>query len=251
MKPAPAVNEKDPKKRYHLENQLISNVYISDHGIPAFTGEHQSVLRASDDPPPPISIFFQTEMPNGIIHHLIWPTVYYRGITPDRRILKWCFYTLSHVCFQSQHISSPLITHVLPGVYRALMYTVTEDDRKNAPSMVSLRRYVNPESRYTEYPIEPVDRSTHIMRRKLPLVPSNIYGSFPLDEHIQQHYQNGGIAAITWDEGIGRVCIAAENEMQIQILDFAHVVHPDARFARWKRNQDIVLRDTPDVLPVF
>jgi hypothetical protein len=154
-------------------------------------------------------------------------------------------YTLDHVCFQTQHISSPHVTHVLPGAYRALMYTVMNDDRKDAPSLVSLRRYVNPEYQYADYPVARVDRSTRILRKKLPVVPKNIYCSFPLDENCQQHYQNGGVAAITWDEGIGRVCIAAENEMQIQIMDFAHVVQPDARFARWKRNQDIALQEPP------
>jgi hypothetical protein len=31
--------------------------------------------------------------------------------------------------------------------------------------------------------------------------------------------------------------------MCIQILDFAHVLQPDERFARWKQNQDMVLHD--------
>ena len=210
------------------------------------------MLRASSDPPPPISIFVQTIHPNGVIHHLVWPSAEYIPATRTRNATVQYYYTLEHVCFQSQHVCSPLVTHILPGVYRALMYTVMEDDRTDAPSLVSLRRYVNPEYQYADYPIPRVDRSTRILRKKLPAVPCNIYSSFPLDEKCQQHYQNGGIAAITWDEGIGRVCIAAENEMQIRILDFAHVVHPDARFARWKRNQDMVLRDiTSDVLPIL
>lgn len=251
MESSPKVNWKHAESRYLIENQRASNIHISDYGIPNLTGE-LSVLRASSDPPPPISIFVQTIHPNGVIHHLIWPSVAYVLATRTHRATVQYCYTLEHVCFQSQHICSPLVTHILPGVYRALMYTVMEDDRRDAPSLVSLRRYVNPEYQYADYPIPRVDRSTHILRKKLPVVPLNIYRSFPLDENCQQHYQNGGIAAIAWDEGIGRVCIAAENEMQIRIMDFAHVVHPDARFARWKRNQDMVLRDvTPDFLPIL
>lgn len=245
------VNWKNAESRYLIENQPASNVHISDYGIPTFTGD-QPQLRASYDPPPPISIFVQTVNPTGVIHHVLWPSADYVPATSIRSASIRYYYTLEHVCFQSQHISSPLVTHVLPGAYRALMYTVMEDDRKDAPSMVSLRRYVNPEYQYADYPIPRVDRSTRILRKKHPVVPTNIYGSFPLDENCQRHYQDGGVAAITWDEGIGRVCIAAENEMQIQILDFAHVVQPDARFARWRRNQDMVIRDTPpDVLPIF
>lgn len=242
---------KQAQSRYIIENQPASRVHISDYGIPTFTGD-QPQLRASHDPPPPISIFVQTVNPNGVIHHLIWPSADIVPATATRSASTRYYYNLEHVCFQSQHICTPLVTHVLPGVYRALMYTVMEDDRKDAPSMVSLRRYVNPEYQYADYPISRVDRSTCVLRKRLPVVPSNIYGSFPLDESCQQHYQNGGVAAIAWDEGIGRVCIAAENEMQIQILDFAHVVQPGARFARWKRNQDIVLHDIPPVvLPIF
>ena len=237
-----APNWRHPTDRYLIENQLVSNFHISDYGIPTSTGD-QPRLRAEFTPPPPISIFAQTVQPTGIIHHVLWPSAAPVRETATRPASTRYYYSLEHVCFQSQHICSPLVTRVLPGAYRALMYTVMGDDRTDSPAMVSLRRYVNPEFCHSTYPITRVDRSAVILRKSHSMVPGNIYCSFPLDKDTLEHYQNGGVAAITWDEGIGRVCMAAENEMHIQILDFAHVVQPDMRLARWKRNQDMVLHD--------
>jgi len=52
---------------------------------------------------------------------------------------------------------------------------------------------------------------------------------------------NHGLTAITWDETIGRVCIACGNELKIHILDFAAAVSPDSRFQRWQLTQQIKL----------
>ena len=113
----------------------------------------------------------------------------------------------------------------------------------DVPQLVNLRRYISAWHYPDNYPLKPVKDSAPILRKYSHKRPENAFSSFPLDQSTAEHYQEEGVAAITWDEGIGRVCIAAENEMCIQILDFAHVVQPDERFARWKRNQDMVLHD--------
>lgn len=227
--------------RYVIHGPLVSNFHISDYGIPTSTGDHP-YLHVDHEPPPPISIYLETVEPVGVIHHILWPTPITIPGTPAHPSVTKYYYNLDHVCWQTQHISAPLATLVLPGAYRSLMYTVMTDDRKDARSMINLRRYVNPEFQKTTYPVPRGDMSADILRKKYPPVPARIYCSLPLDEEGQHLYQNGGLAAISWDEGIGRVCLASEKEEQIQILDFAHIVHPDARFARWKRNQEIVMQ---------
>lgn len=224
-----------PTDRY-VRPDYCSAVHISDYGIP------NNDLPLPPGPPPPISIFFQTLHPIGVIHHVLWPDLVTIPATGTRPASTKYYYPLQYVCFQTQHISAPLVTRVLPGARRALMYTVLPGDRKDAPALVSLRRYVNPEYQHQAYPVPREDRTAHILRKKWPSVPPKIYASFPLDPDSQQLYQSGGLAAIAWDEGIGRVCLASEHGEQIQILDFAHMVHPDARFARWQRNQAIVMQ---------
>ncbi|KAF8899288.1 hypothetical protein BD779DRAFT_1465227 [Infundibulicybe gibba] len=224
------------KDIYTIQDKNAVSFHISDYGIPGTTGD-QPKLRHMNGPPPPISIFFRTVDPIGVAHHVIWPAHFEIPATTTRAAETRYFYNLDHVTDQSFHVSTPHVTHVLPGAYRALMYTISSEDRKDAPSLVSLRRYINPEIQYTDYPVPKVDTAEPVTRRERHPMPWNVYSSLKMPQHVQQVYQQGGVAAITWDESIGRVCIAAEDEMKIRILDFAQMIQPDARFAQWKRSQ--------------
>jgi hypothetical protein len=122
------------------------------------------------------------------------------------------------------------------------MYTVMPDDRTDTPGLVKLRRYINPETKPSDYPrTEGEDTSEPISRKLRPLVPWNVYSTFEVPSSLKRRInEEGGISAITWDEGIGRVCIASRDQITIRILDFAHMIQPDARFAAWKRGQAII-----------
>lgn len=228
--------ERDPKDLYVIEDRRVSGFHISDYGIPSTSGD-QPTLRHTSGPPPPISIFFRTLDPIGVIHHVLWPAHVEIPATLTQAAKTVYYYSLDHVVPQTKHVSSPHVTHILPGAYRALMYTVPTADRSDTPALIRLRRYINPEIQHADYPLPKEDTSEPILRKKRRALPFNVYGTFDLPRHVKQLYQEEGVAAITWDEGIGRVCIAAKDEMNIRILDFAHVVQPDARFAQWKRSQ--------------
>ncbi|KAF8868098.1 hypothetical protein BD779DRAFT_1482373, partial [Infundibulicybe gibba] len=137
------------------------------------TGD-QPKLRHMNGPPPPISIFFRTVDPIGVAHHVIWPAHFEIPATTTRAAETRYFYNLDHVTDQSFHVSTPHVTHVLPGAYRALMYTISSEDRKDAPSLVSLRRYINPEIQYTDYPVPKVDTAEPVTRRERHPMPWNV-----------------------------------------------------------------------------
>lgn len=228
------------KDRIVIDNKRLVSFHISDYGIPSIGSDHPN-LRHASGPPPPISIFCRTVAPIGMIHYAAWPTHVKIPATTTEGPKTRYYYSLGHVCYQSLHISSPHVMHVLPGAYRALMYTVMPDDRTDSPGLVKLRRYINPETQPYDYPLPEEDTTEPVSRKARPLVPFNVYSCFEVPRSFKQKInEEGGISAITWDEGIGRVCIASRDGRTIRILDFAHMVQPDARFAAWKRSQALL-----------
>ena len=220
-----------------LWDSLVDTFHISDYGIPT-RNEDNYRLRRDSLPPPPISIYMETVKPNlGIRHVVLWPSVKLsQGVSCDRPE-KTYYYSLEHIAHQTTHTCPNYRAKVLPGAYRALTYTVHQTDRTATPALVHLRRYVNPEYQLVGYPIPRVPKSSRIMRRKHPPLPLNMYCSFDLDAEMRELYGVDGVAAVAWDEGIGRVCLAAGNSDWIDILDFAHVVQPENRFGQWKMCQ--------------
>ncbi|KAF8079203.1 hypothetical protein FPV67DRAFT_1616907 [Lyophyllum atratum] len=229
-----------PKDAYVIGDHNIAVVHISDYGIPTTNGEDYR-LQFHYQPSPPISIYMETSAPSGVIHYVVWPSS-----KANKQGSQTYFYSLDYVCIQTRHNCEPYVAHVLPGAFRALIYTAHMDDRKDALTLVSLRRYLNPEFQTKNYPIPRVNRSSKVMRKKVPSMPTNVYGTLKTNPAALERFQRLGIAAIAWDEGIGRVCIAAGGTPQIEIVDFANVVHPDRRFERWKQAQDYVLHDSYD-----
>ncbi|RDB19512.1 hypothetical protein Hypma_013479 [Hypsizygus marmoreus] len=235
-----------PKAQCSLGFDNAFTVHISDYGIPSKNGESNYSLRHDLHPSPPISIYLENIVPSGINHFVVWPNVKDEPATKTRPATRTYFYDLEHVQQQTRHISEPHRVRVLPGAYRAIVYTVQRVDTTDTPSVVMFKRYLNPEVQTGDYPIPRVSKSTYVLRRDHPPFPHTAYTALDLDPHIMETYQRGGVQAISWDEGIGRVCVATGNSDQIEILDFAHVVQADQRFAQWKRNQDFVLHDTYD-----
>ncbi|GLB43621.1 hypothetical protein LshimejAT787_1401330 [Lyophyllum shimeji] len=229
-----------PKDAYVLGNQTVANVHISDYGIPTTNGEDYR-LQFHYQPSPPISVYLETTAPTGVLHYVVWPS---------RKANKYgsftYFYNLEYVCIQTRHNCEPYVAHVVPGALRAIIYTSHMDDRKDAVTLHSLRRYLNPEFQTKNYPVPRVNRSSNVMRKKVPKMPVNVYGTLDTNPAALELYRQNGVAAITWDEGIGRLCIAAGNTPQIEVVDFANVVHPDKRSERWKQAQEYVTHDRSD-----
>lgn len=218
----------DPKDIYVMGYNDITKVHISDYGVPT-TKEESYHLQLDYQPSPPISIYTELQNPSGVVHEVVWPSC-----TENEKGEKRYFYTLDHVCFQTRHDSEPRVTHVLPGAYRAFTYTSVNDDRKDAPSLVSLRRYINPEYQSKDYPVPRVDRSCSAMRTKLNTMPPNAYATIDGSSSAIEYYRQNGVGAITWDEGIGRVCIADGKTTQVEMVDFASVTRLDRLFRPWQ-----------------
>jgi hypothetical protein len=241
----------ESKDSYELLSQtVVTAFHVSDPGIPTKYEDYYR-LRSDSHPPPPISIYMETYTQNdtetptpynhGIKHSILWPSLKLTpGPTPQDRPKKSYHYDFDHVVPQTTHQCPSYHAHVLPGAFRAILYTVSDTNRTATPPLVNLRRYINPEYQDTDYPIPRVNKSSHIMRKKHPTLPLNTFSSITLDSQMRERYTEDGIAAITWDEGIGRVCMASGDNDTIDILDFAHVVPLENRLKRWQMCQDFV-----------
>ncbi|KAF8628243.1 hypothetical protein AX15_004019 [Amanita polypyramis BW_CC] len=223
---------------YTVSGKFVTSVQVTDYGIPTTTGDQPQLLPSSG-PPPPISIYIRTSNPSGIVHHCLWPSFLDPPTTGPAPMQRIWFYDLSQATIQTSHVSSPYGIHVLPGAYRAMMYTVREDDRRDAPRVVNFRRYVNPGNMPWDYPRSvPDDSSGSVLRRPRYLIPSNVYASIDLTINAKTQLEATGLAAVAWDETIGRLCVAAGNDQKIRVMDFSNAVQPDARLAKWMKTHN-------------
>lgn len=210
-----------------------------------------SLPKLQPDTLPPISIYFEHSNPRGLFHYCLWPMYeqladgsinYLPRYTvipteppggPTAEYERELALTRKFASTQSCHITEPEVAHVLPGGSRALYYTTPNKDLRAAPSVLKLRRYISPEIQDLSYPERPADTSLSFLRKQRPKVPTGIYG--PIEIAIEDAATFGqGITAITWDETIGRICVAIDGELCVRILDMAKSVEPDVRFDAWK-----------------
>ena len=221
----------------------MASVQISDYGIPTTTGDQPQLLPSSG-PPPPISLYIRTSNPPGVVHHCLWPSFLDQPQPTTASTRRVWFYDLSQAYVQTSHVSSPYDIHILPGAYRAMMFTVREDDRKDALRVVNFRRYVNPENVPWDYPKADPDSVRPVLRGPRYLVPSNVYASIDLTVNAKAQLEATGMAAIAWDESIGRLCVAAAHDKKIRIMDFANAVQPDERLSKWVRTHNYFQRNS-------
>lgn len=226
----------------------LTKVTISDPQIPF---DSPTFPKLRPNPLPPVSIYFQHNRPHGLLHFCLWPmyeqmldgstkcipryivdpTPPLDGPTPEFEAMQ--AEAIKHYAVQTCHISDPQVANVLPGGYRAIYYTTSYDDLKASPSMIKLRRYLSPEIQKVTYPARPDDNSASFLRKPRPLHPNGLYGTIEIPIEDSSAFGKG-INAITWDESIGRICIAVEGELGVRILDMARSVEPDKRFVGWK-----------------
>lgn len=226
----------------------LAKVVISDP--PAMPYDSNAFPPLQPNPLPPISIYFEQRQPQGLIHFCLWP--HFEEL-PDGKQSYIPRFTVDPVppvggptseyeqefkeapkfyAMQTCHLSEPHVAHVLPGGYRAVYYTTSYDDRTAAPSMIRLRRYISPEIQKVVYPQRPEDNSLALCRKRRPFHPDGLYGTIDIPLEDANAFKKG-INAITWDESIGRICIAVEGELSVRILDMARSVEPDGRFSGW------------------
>ena len=205
-----------------ISDQDFGSFQISDHNL--VTQHDHSIqphLPSARGPPPPVSIFCRLINPHSIQHFMMWPihvNIPATGRSPARTEY---YYSLEHLTFQSRHDCDPNIAHVLPGAYRTLLYTVPSWDRTDNPSLINLRRYIAPETQPRSYPIQKELSGEERVMKQRKLIPSNIFATLTLPKKLAIGLKEYGVTAVAWDEGVGRVCIAAPEEQAIHVLDFA------------------------------
>ncbi|KAG6856821.1 hypothetical protein H0H87_000293 [Tephrocybe sp. NHM501043] len=204
-----------PASSCHIADKKYSKVQISDYDMPSNHGEGYR-LQSDSHPIPPISIFLTKEDPVGIEHHILWPKV--KEDKPGEYI-----YSLDQVIVQTNYQTKGYRPHFLPGAFRAILYTTPENDVSDAPPLLTLKRYINPEFQLSSYLIKRVNRSSDAERRELRKMPINVYSFVKIPQDIKEKYKNDGLVAMAWDENIGRVCmVSGAARGTVDVLDFAH-----------------------------
>ncbi|KAL0572950.1 hypothetical protein V5O48_009022, partial [Marasmius crinis-equi] len=217
--------------RVYIEGKHVVSVHISDYPTISKSLDLPPLYEHKDNTPlTPVSIYVRTTKPWGIVHYELFPVR-----NPDTN--EWS-YVLDSVIPQTVHISDPIDTRVIPGTTRSLVYTVPGDDRSDHPKLLSLRRYFNP--RYA-----PDDYKSFVVKDHLavPVLdkdrypkPTLLYSSFDSCDPTYNGINEKGVSAIAWDEGTGRVCIAARGDMEIVIMDLGRVINAsDPRFEEWRK----------------
>ncbi|KAG6901360.1 hypothetical protein C0995_012973 [Termitomyces sp. Mi166 len=185
--------------------------------------------QASLQPPPPISVYIEMMNPHCIDHLHIWPE---KARTPETK--PSYIYNLRNITKQTRHDARPDIGHVLPGVFRSLIYTTGSTDRTATPFLTSLRRYISPEFQHNNYPLERVQRHSAVERNNYARMPYNVYTKLEIGPEATARYRDHGLGAIAWDQTTGRVCLTTGGGSIIEVIDFSYAALPDERFLDWK-----------------
>ncbi|KAG6853541.1 hypothetical protein C0991_003398 [Blastosporella zonata] len=156
-----------PVAHHWVTDKNLTAVHISDYVTPTTNGDTNYTIKSMSQPLAPISIYLETHSPPGIDHSILWPSKQSGVPHGGTHLSKLYKYDLSDFVMQTSHQSTPLTSHVLPGAFRSIVYTTSENDRTDAPSLHALRRYINPEFQTEEYPIERVKRESTAQRKKL------------------------------------------------------------------------------------
>ncbi|THU89910.1 hypothetical protein K435DRAFT_676883 [Dendrothele bispora CBS 962.96] len=231
----------------YIEGKFAESFHISEDYIPPIGPEFPNLYDAKACPPP-ISIFMRTVNPRGVMHYDLCSSHLIVGhqqdaITGEIEEIKEWVYRTDWAIPQSTHVSEPVDTRIIPGVHRALMYTVPGDDRTDEPHLLALRRYHNPLFPGSEYPHTPYgypEPEDEVIEKRYKR-PTNLFCNFKVDSPYLDYIKEQGFTAIAWDESIGRVCIATPKDMHILVLDVGKMTEvwnfEKFQVGKWQRVQ--------------
>lgn len=232
--------------RYTFTEKKVRRFTISDLGAPNRRKLYMDhpLPNHTRGPPPPVSIYIETEDPHGVQHHSIFPVQEWHIPTPEKPE-GWFSYKFNHTSYcMSVHVCDPHRPKILPGSQRALMCVIKGDDKTATPKLVNIKRYVPPEGAGHEYFPDPdvkeEDKEFPVTRKggRVPFKPKGVYKAFAeAGELVEELNAQGGLRAIAWDESTGRICIASDKKDEIQILDTAYTKLPDGNTEEWRRRR--------------
>ncbi|KAJ3480202.1 hypothetical protein NLI96_g8518 [Meripilus lineatus] len=216
-------------------DEILHEVYITDHYIPASTDEslNKQVFGSDTRPPRPISIIargidkYDTA---GVLRFTIYPekvetlspstspTATSAASSLDSEF-PWLFpykqETQYKYTFKSNNetrfILAPVdcVYHILPGSYRSIFYSISDDDHSDTPTMLTIAGYwddecLKPPSAEQLADGKWFDKSRHKLRK------------FAFDGN-----KDVGVSVMAWDETIGRLCMMGAGSHIVYVLDFA------------------------------
>ncbi|KAF9006095.1 hypothetical protein BDQ17DRAFT_1352725 [Cyathus striatus] len=222
----------EAKHRLTLTDRDIVSIQISGCESPITVPEE--IL--SSGPPDPISIYVRMKQP-GVSHYSLYPALVNLPINKFGLGPRRYRFTLDekNLIVQSVHLTRPYDCRVLPAVHRSILYNLL--DAHLHPAVANIRRHhsasnVPADEKCVYKP--PVLEDEQVTRHGRPKVPKKIYVTVDTPGLTDEINQNGGLSAITWDEGIGRLCFATGNDSSIRMLDYGQSTHPDSRLQKWK-----------------
>ncbi|KAF8963901.1 hypothetical protein BDZ97DRAFT_1919431 [Flammula alnicola] len=121
----------------------------------------------------------------------------------------------------------------LPGSERTLLLEIDKGITEATP-LNKMRRFLWPAERFPQrYPTRQICEPITEVGEECVLAFTDVGTSQVVGDEVNSE---GGLAAITWDENSGKVCLAAENGDQIRVCDLAPVVEPHRRLAyKWRQ----------------
>ncbi|KAE9401917.1 hypothetical protein BT96DRAFT_572810 [Gymnopus androsaceus JB14] len=222
--------ESQPDQYILITNRNAHSIHLSDNYDPPRGIDHP-FLHDPNARPPPLSIYVCGEQLEGTEHINIDPELSFDG--------RWV-YNLEWLHEQTTIHDAQYGLRVIPGVRRALVYTVPLDDRSDNPKIRSLSRYFNPNFHLEDYPHGAEPEGDLSVLRKRYLRPAEEYTAFKFNSTMFKTIAETGFSAIAWDESTGRICIATQKTMKFLIMDVKMIVPPDDRFAQWRKLQSMM-----------
>lgn len=187
----------------HLFNYDVVGAHISELGIPAaqFAG-------AVPEVPRPIHIFVRAIKPNSLWCVTIHPTpleAQLGSMIQSHAVSHSTAHQINHTYIYPMPDGFPskgfLLNsdsnefRVIPGAHRTIAYTVESGQRTETQRMITMYRYSDPDCGGTE--------NLELVRLQ----------DFPIGE---KH-----VAALAWDESIGRLCIAHKGDSIVWMGDYS------------------------------
>ncbi|PBK96831.1 hypothetical protein ARMGADRAFT_1010380 [Armillaria gallica] len=219
------------KHRVVVEHKQVDSFQLSDTYNQEYPTSH---------PPPPISVYFETASPHGVIHYTISPSLHSAvGISH-----QWWCYDLNNVVPQTT-FNAEHVVRVIPGVNRAIICTLHPDENHRATNYVTaIRRYFNPEKRFDDL-LSFGGKDLIPSKQSCRWRPKHVYRTFNISPHIMECVNRQDITAFSWDETTGRMCFATRNDMCIHVFDFGSTALPRDHIGRWNSLKSILRIDQP------
>ncbi|KAH8100983.1 hypothetical protein BXZ70DRAFT_907128 [Cristinia sonorae] len=198
-----------PEREVSFDTDELVDIQIPAHDAPlredhSFRGELDREMYRGR----PITIFARTLNPNGLWRLTMLPVRIQRPPEDPKAKLSPYFYKYSFSdSAEVFTITAPVgkAYVLMAGAIRSIVYTISLTDISLCPKIVGLYRYTDDVAHPAP---EQMQHSRHSPVNAMPL------------RELDLEMNGNRIAAMAWDETIGRLCMVNEGDMRLFVLDF-------------------------------